>query len=130
MIVLSNLLLLILLPIPMLFPPFPILPVKSLVVVLRRLLLLIVVLPLPVLILLLLPLPAILFVKLLILPLEGFVLPILLILLLLLLLLSKLFLISLHSVETKGILHVFFTASDDNDDKSEGDVRRGIGGGF
>src|SRR4051812_44073285 len=28
------------------------------------------------------------------------------------------------------MLHVFFTASDDNDDKSEGDVRRGIGGGF
>jgi len=129
MAVLSNLLLLILLPIPMLFPPFPILPVKSLVVVLRRLLLLIVVLPLPVLILLLLPLPAILFVKLLLLLLEGFVLPMLLILLLLLLL-SKLFLISFHTVETKGILHVFFTASDDNDDKSEGDVRRGIGGGF
>src|SRR5690349_18575810 len=119
MAVLSNLLLLILLPIPMLFPPFPILPVKSLVVVLRRLLLLIVVLPLP----------AILFVKLLPLLLEGFVLPMLLILLLLLLL-SKLFLISLHTVETKGILHVFFTASDDNNDKSEGDVRRGIGGGF
>src|SRR6476620_1612721 len=127
MAVLSNLLLLILFPIPMLFPPFPILPVKSLVEVLRRLLLLIVVLPLPVLILLLLPLPAILFVKLLLLPLEVFVLPILL---MLLLLLSKLFLISLHSVETKGILHVFFTVSDDNDDKSEGDVRRGIGGGF
>ena len=51
-------------------------------------------------------------------------------LILLLLLLSKLFLISLHTVETKGILHVFFTASDDNNDKSEGDVRRGIGGGF
>jgi hypothetical protein len=36
----------------------------------------------------------------------------------------------LHTAETKGMLQAFFTASEDKEDKSEGDVRRGIGGGF
>ena len=72
-----------------------------------------------------LPLLILLLVVFLLILLVRFVLP-----LPLMILLTKLFLISLHTVETKGMLQAFFAASDDNDDKSEGDVRRGIGGGF